>query len=79
MAEPHLIEREVVRSVPDRFLGELKVTGFPLRFSDYPRHPAMEAPTLGEHNADVLQGLLGLSADRVKELETKGVIARGPR
>lgn len=79
MAEPHLIEREVVRSVPDRFLGELKAPGFPLRFSDYPRHPAMEAPTLGEHNAEVLQGLLGLSADRVKELEGKGVIARGPR
>ena len=50
MAHPHLREREVVRTVNDRFLGDFDVPGFPLRFSGYERHPVMQAPTLGEHN-----------------------------
>ena len=35
MAHPHLREREVVRTVNDRFFGEFDVPGFPLRFSGY--------------------------------------------
>jgi crotonobetainyl-CoA:carnitine CoA-transferase CaiB-like acyl-CoA transferase len=32
------------------------------------------APTLGEHNAEILGGLLGLSEDQVTALEVRGVI-----
>lgn len=37
------------------------------------------SPTLGQHNAEVLTGLLGLSADKLKSLEAEGVIGSIPR
>jgi len=79
MAHPHLREREVVRTVNDRYLGEFDVPGFPLRFSGYGRHSEMQAPTLGEHNTAVLHEYLGYSPDRVAALEREGVLLRGER
>jgi crotonobetainyl-CoA:carnitine CoA-transferase CaiB-like acyl-CoA transferase len=79
MAHPHLREREVVRKVNDRFLGEFDVPGFPLRFSSYERHPVMEAPTLGEHNEAVLREYLGYSTTQIAALEREGVLSRGER
>jgi CoA:oxalate CoA-transferase len=79
MAHPHLREREVVRTVNDRFLGDFDVPGFPIRFSGYDRHPVMQAPTLGEHNEAVLRDYLGYPADRIAQLEREGVLHRGPR
>jgi crotonobetainyl-CoA:carnitine CoA-transferase CaiB-like acyl-CoA transferase len=76
---PHLREREVVRGVKDRFLGEFEVPGFPIRFSAHPRHPKTEAPRLGEHNELVLREYLGYSADRIAALERSGVLHRGER
>jgi len=79
MAHPHLREREVVRTVKDRFLGEFDLPGFPLRFSGYERHREMQAPTLGEHNAEVLRDYLGYSTDRIAALQREGVLQRGDR
>lgn len=79
MAHPHLRERQVVRKVNDRFLGEFDVPGFPLRFSQYPRHPEMTAPTLGEHNELVLGEYLRFSKDRIAKLAADGVTQHGPR
>jgi CoA:oxalate CoA-transferase len=79
MAHPHLRDREVVRKVNDRFLGEFDVPGFPMRFSGYERHLEMQAPTLGEHNAPVLLEYLGYSAERIAALEREGVLLRGER
>jgi CoA:oxalate CoA-transferase len=79
MAHPHLRQREIVRTVNDRFLGDFEIPGFPLRFSGYGRHPKTEAPTLGEHNAAVLREYLGYSAERIGALERNGVLHRGER
>jgi CoA:oxalate CoA-transferase len=79
MQTPHLREREIVRTVNDRFLGELELPGFPLRFSDFPRHLELQAPTLGEHNEEILGDLLGIGRERIQELETAGILHRGPR
>ena len=79
MAHPHLRERGIVRKFNDRFLGEFDIPGFPLRFSAYPRHPELDAPTLGEHNHAVLEEYLGYSPERIAALEAEGVLQRGPR
>ena len=79
MAHPHLRENEIVRTVSDRFLGEFDVPGFPLRFSQYPRHPQLQAPTLGQHNRSILSDYLGYSPERIEALESAGVLIQGPR
>jgi CoA:oxalate CoA-transferase len=79
MAHPHHRERQIVRTINDRFLGSFEVPGFPLRFSEAPELRTMEAPTLGEHNTEVLRNYLGYPADRIKQLEIDGVLHRGER
>lgn len=74
---PHLRERGTVRTIRDRILGEFDVPGFALRFSDFPEPLTLDAPTLGEHNEAVLTVLLGYPADRVRDLEARGVLRRG--
>jgi crotonobetainyl-CoA:carnitine CoA-transferase CaiB-like acyl-CoA transferase len=79
MNHPQLRERRTVRTIHDRVLGEFRVPGFPLRFSDFPGELILEAPFLGEHNAEVLGTYLGYSSSRVKELESAGILGRGDR
>ena len=71
---PHLRERGTIRKVHDRLLGEFELPGFALRFSDFPAQLDLEAPFLGEHNAEVLGDYLGYTAEQVADLERRGVI-----
>jgi crotonobetainyl-CoA:carnitine CoA-transferase CaiB-like acyl-CoA transferase len=79
MAHPHLRERGTVCKTTDRFLGEFEVPGFPIRFSEYQTQLELGAPTLGEHNAEVLREYLDYSPARIRELEAAGVLCSGPR
>ncbi len=78
MEHPHLVARGTVRTITDPILGEFKIPGFPLRFSGFPEELEFDAPTLGQHNASVLERYLGLSAVRVAELEAAGVLRSAP-
>jgi crotonobetainyl-CoA:carnitine CoA-transferase CaiB-like acyl-CoA transferase len=71
---PHLRERGTIRKVHDRILGEFELPGFALRFSDFPGSLDLEAPFLGEHNAEVLGDYLGYTAEQVADLERRGVL-----
>lgn len=79
VAHPHLRARGTIRTIEDRFLGSFEVPGFPLRFSAFPERLPLEAPTLGEHNAEVLERYLGYPAERVRALESEGILHRGER
>ncbi len=76
---PHLRARGTVRKVHDRILGELDLPGFALRFSEFPHPLDLEAPFLGEHNAEVLGEYLGYSREQIAELERRGVIRQEQR
>ena len=71
---PHHRARGTVRTVNDRLAGSFDMPGFPLRFSAFPEPLPLEAPLLGEHNEDVVTGLLGKSADELAELREAGVL-----
>jgi crotonobetainyl-CoA:carnitine CoA-transferase CaiB-like acyl-CoA transferase len=76
---PQLRERRTVRKIHDRVLGEFQVPGFPLRFSEFPGELELEAPFLGEHNAEVLETYLGYSRARIEELERAGILFKADR
>jgi crotonobetainyl-CoA:carnitine CoA-transferase CaiB-like acyl-CoA transferase len=76
MAHPHLRARGTIRTVKDRFFGEIEMPAFPLRFSAFPEPLELEAAMLGEHNAEILGGVLGYPDERIRSLEAAGVIHR---
>ena len=78
LQHPHLRQRGTVRTVHDRILGDLDVPGFALRFSEFPTPLDLQAPLLGEHNAEILTEWLGYPPDEVQELERRGILHSGP-
>ena len=78
LQHPHLRQRGTVRTVHDRLLGDLEVPGFALRFSDFPSPLELQAPLLGEHNAEILTEWLGYSPDQIQDLERRGILRSGP-
>jgi crotonobetainyl-CoA:carnitine CoA-transferase CaiB-like acyl-CoA transferase len=77
MNHPHLRERGTVRTIHDRLFGDFDAPSFPLRFSEYPEPLNLTAPTLGEHNAEILRAYLGYPDDRVRQLEQDGILHHG--
>ena len=75
---PHLRQRGTVRTIQDRILGEFDVPGFALRFSDFPQPLPLQAPTLGEHNEEILTQWLGYSESEVRQLESQGILRSRP-
>jgi crotonobetainyl-CoA:carnitine CoA-transferase CaiB-like acyl-CoA transferase len=76
---PHYVAREMVRRVPDPVVGDVLIPGYPFKFSAQPDLPELVAPLLGEHNAEVLQELLGLDPADTAALEEGGVLHRTDR
>jgi crotonobetainyl-CoA:carnitine CoA-transferase CaiB-like acyl-CoA transferase len=76
---PHLRERGTVRTINDPIHGDLDVPGFPLKFSAFPEELPLQAPTLGQHNEEVLTSYLGRSVEEVEQLREAGVLVEDNR
>lgn len=79
LSHPYFRERGMINEINDPVMGELAIPGFPLRFSEQPERLDLVAPTLGQHNAEVLKGVLGYSSDRIESLASDGVVVSGER
>lgn len=69
-----MIEREVIRTIEDPILGEFQIPGMPLRFSKYDVPKDIVAPTLGQHNEEILTTFLKYDAKKIGELKEKKVL-----
>ena len=67
-------DRDMVIEVEHKKCGRIKTTGIPIKLSDTPGSVTLPPPTLGEHNFDVLSGLLGYSEAEIGELYSQGAI-----
>jgi crotonobetainyl-CoA:carnitine CoA-transferase CaiB-like acyl-CoA transferase len=72
---PPVIDRAVFETVTKPVAGAMRVPRYPLTLT---RGPAIwnrePAPTLGQHNHEILGGLLGLSDAELAELDEAGII-----
>ncbi len=71
---PHHRGRGTVRTIHDPLHGDCDIPGMPLKFSEFPEDLALDAPTLGQHNAEILESWLGRSPDDVQRLRDDGVL-----
>ena len=76
--DPHLESRGFWDVVNHPEAGTYKQVTTPWLLSKSPRAPSTPAPGLGEHNYQVLSGLLGLSKSEIDTLAQKGVIGNTP-
>jgi crotonobetainyl-CoA:carnitine CoA-transferase CaiB-like acyl-CoA transferase len=75
LGEPQLAARGYYQELPHPLTGTVPYPGWPMSFSaGVPRHHRFGAPTLGQHNDDVLGGELGLSAEELAELRAAKII-----
>lgn len=76
---PYFRERGMINEITDPVMGDLTIPGFPLRFSEQPERLDLVAPTLGQHNQQILSDVLGYPPQRIAELESAGVIVSRDR
>jgi crotonobetainyl-CoA:carnitine CoA-transferase CaiB-like acyl-CoA transferase len=72
---PEVRARGLYELVDHTVLPTLPIVGYPARFEAGPhRVHRRRSPLFGEHNREILEGLLGLSPEEVDALEQQGVI-----
>ena len=72
--DPHIQSRGARQEVEHPEAGALPTVANPIRLSESPITYDCAPPVLGQHNADVLTGLLGMDADEIAELKEKGIV-----
>jgi crotonobetainyl-CoA:carnitine CoA-transferase CaiB-like acyl-CoA transferase len=72
--DPHVRAREMLINLDHPQSGKLPNIANPMRFSRSPVRYRRAPPTLGEHTAEVLEDVLGLSSQEVMDLAAKAVI-----
>jgi len=68
MQDPQLAHRNHYIRAPHTGLGELMIENTRFLFSRTPARVSRAGPELGEHNVDVLTGILGYDMDRVADI-----------
>jgi crotonobetainyl-CoA:carnitine CoA-transferase CaiB-like acyl-CoA transferase len=74
----HLRARGSVEMVQDAVLGEFAVPGPPFRLSRTGRAALSGAPEIGEHNREVLSGIVGLGDDEIDGYAASGALFAPP-
>jgi crotonobetainyl-CoA:carnitine CoA-transferase CaiB-like acyl-CoA transferase len=73
MDDPHLNARGFFVKIPHPEAGTHCYAGIPVRLSKTPAVFRLPAPCLGEHNREMLGGLLGLTEEEIATLGKEGV------
>jgi crotonobetainyl-CoA:carnitine CoA-transferase CaiB-like acyl-CoA transferase len=76
MADPHVIAREIVADYPDAEMGRIPMHHVVPRLDQTPGSIRTAAPTLGQHNRELLDEI-GVSFDDYQALRKGGVVCDG--
>jgi formyl-CoA transferase len=71
--DPSLAERGIMQTVQHPTTGPVKMPAWPVRFDGAPPR-VKPSPLLGQHNAEVLGGWLGIGTREVDALRAEGIV-----
>ena len=74
LADPHFKARQSIVSVMHKTFGELSMQNVAPRLSDTPGQVRHAGPELGEHNDEILLGVLGMKPAEIEKLKAAGVV-----
>ncbi len=74
LGDKHLRARGFIQEIDRAFIGKHPQPSLPFRESEKPFAIRSAPPTLGEHNKEILSGLLGLSEAELEQLARDGII-----
>ncbi|WP_439366167.1 CaiB/BaiF CoA transferase family protein [Bradyrhizobium sp. DASA03005] len=74
LKDPQLRSRSFFQDVERAFIGRHPQSSIPIREGARPHSIRRAAPVLGEHNTEILTGLLGLCEAEIADLKRKGII-----
>jgi crotonobetainyl-CoA:carnitine CoA-transferase CaiB-like acyl-CoA transferase len=74
LKDPQLHARGFIQEIDRGFIGRHPQPSLPFRETDRPFPIRTPPPTLGEHNREILAGLLGLSDAEIDQLAQDGII-----
>jgi len=73
LSDPHVQARGDFTVINHPQVGSVKISSFPVKFSETPASYVRPAPLLGEHNEEILTEILGYSKDEIIKLREEGV------
>src|SRR5450432_2525617 len=74
LQDPQLHARGFIQEIDRGFIGKHPQPSMPFRESEKPFAIRSAPPTLGEHNREILAGMLGLSDAEIDQLACDGII-----
>ena len=72
--DPQVRHRDMIAEVPHPTIGDLRLAGVPIKYSETPGSIRRPPPLLGEHTEEVLAEVLGRSAEEIEALRCQGAI-----
>ncbi len=72
--DPQVLARDMVQEVDHPTAGRIRLTGPAVKYSRTPARIRSAPPLLGQHSAEVLRDVLGMSPDEIARLADTGVI-----
>ncbi|MBI3968169.1 MAG: CoA transferase [Chloroflexi bacterium] len=76
LTEPQVIHENMVVTVDHVLGGHVRMAGNPVKLSETPGETFVSPPTLGQHTAEITQGLLAYSSERLAELRAGGAFGK---
>jgi len=75
MQDIQILSRNMIVEVQDELAGTVKIAGNPIKMTNVPESPSRgKVPEIGEHNAEVYGGMLGMDEAELVRLQAEGVI-----
>ena len=71
--DPHVVERGMFVTIHHNRVGDMTITGNPIKMSEYPVQYKKASPDLGEDNDEIIGGL-GYTEDEMTDMRRDGII-----
>ncbi len=72
--DAHIKHRRMLVEIDQPVVGRMQISASPFKLSETPGEVYAPAPMLGQHTDEILQGLLGYSAEMIAQLKSEGVV-----